>query len=151
MAGRKPLPSNLKSIKGTARKGRENKDEPRPDTHLPSPPEHLSREALVEWGRITEQLYQLGLLTEIDRAALAAYCQTYGRWAQAEADIATEGMTVETTNGNIIQSPLVGIANKALELMHKYLTEFGMTPSSRSRVAAKKADAEQDEWAGFGG
>jgi phage terminase small subunit len=34
------------------------------------------------------------------------------------------------------QNPWLQVANKQLEIMHKYLSEFGMTPASRSRVNA---------------
>lgn len=115
-----------------------NPDEAMPDPAIPSPPEHLSQAASVEWGRITQDLYTLGLLSHIDRSALAAYCVVYSRWAEAEELIKEKGILIKTTNGNVIQSPLVGIANKAMELMHKYLTEFGMTPASRARVRADK-------------
>ena len=59
----------------------------------------------------------------------------------------TMKLTETTSNGNIIQNPLVGIANKSLELMHKYLTEFGMSPSSRTRVSAKKKTGEKKGFA----
>lgn len=63
----------------------------------------------------------MGLLTELDRVALACYCTAYGRWVQAERalecmaeeDPANGGLTITTTSGNVIQNPLVGIANKA--------------------------------------
>jgi P27 family predicted phage terminase small subunit len=51
---------------------------------------------------------------------------------------------VKTTNGNIIQSPLVGIANKSLQMMHKFLIEFGMTPSARSKVSVPKGPKKND-------
>ena len=38
--------------------------------------------------------------------------------------------------GYVQQSPWVTIANKQLELMGRYMTELGMTPAARSRVAA---------------
>ena len=34
------------------------------------------------------------------------------------------------------QSPWLGIANKQLELMGRYMVELGLTPSARSRVTA---------------
>lgn len=140
MAGRKPIPSNLKVLRDTDQKCRMNPHEARPNPEIPSAPRHLSREALMEWGRITDELHRLGLLSNIDRAALAAYCQAYGRWSEAEAQIYADPdnprLTTVTANGTTIQHPLVGIANSAALLMHKFLTEFGMTPSSRTRVAA---------------
>lgn len=143
MAGRKPKPTNLKLLTGNPGKRPINKSEPKPDRCIPAPPEHLSKHALVEWGRITEHLFRLGLLSDVDRAALAAYCQTYGRWVEAEGELKASGLMIKTTNGNVIQSPLVGIANKAMELMHKFLTEFGMTPSSRSRIGVKPSGEEK--------
>lgn len=126
-----------------------NKNEPKPDLSMSSAPEHLSRYALMEWGRVTVELYRLGLLTEIDRAALAAYCQCYGRWREAEEELAKTGLTITTTNGNVIQNPIVGIANKSLEMMHKFLVEFGMTPSARTRVtpAGKDTAKKTNKWA----
>ena len=35
-----------------------------------------------------------------------------------------------------MQNPALSIANKAMQEMTKLLAEFGMTPSSRSKVAA---------------
>jgi hypothetical protein len=37
MAGRKPLPTHLKLVKGTARPHRLNKDEPKPAIAVPEP------------------------------------------------------------------------------------------------------------------
>jgi len=147
MAGRKKQPSNMKVLKGTDQPCRMNPDEAEPDLAIPSPPDHLSQDASVEWGRISQELYQLGLLSRIDRAALAAYCQAYGRWVDAERKLAQSDMLIKTKDGNIIQSPLVSIANKSLELMRKYLIEFGMTPSARARVQANKP--KDNEGKGF--
>lgn len=147
MRGRKPTPSHLKLVKGNPGKRPMNTAEPIPVRDLPNPPTELTDDAKVEWGRVSEELYRLGLLTGIDRAALAAYCQAYGRWAQAERSLAemakrdplTGGLLVKTTNGNAIQNPLVGVANKALADMVRYAVEFGMTPSARSRIETDKA------------
>jgi hypothetical protein len=37
--------------------------------------------------------------------------------------------------GYVQQNPWLTISNKQLELMHKYLSEFGLSPVSRSRVS----------------
>ena len=76
----------------------------------------------------------MGVLTTIDRAALAAYCQAYGRWVEAEERLRETPMLFKTPSGYVQQSPLLGIINKQLELMGRYLVELGMTPASRSRV-----------------
>lgn len=151
MAGRKPLPTQLKLVKGTARKGRMNADEPRPDLGIPAAPDHLNPYALMEWGRITPVLYRMGLLTDLDMAALAAYCVCYARWKEAEEKINRTGLMIKTTNGNAVQSPLVGIANRSLDLMGKFLAEFGLSPSSRSRVTATENKKQESKFGAFGG
>lgn len=138
-----------------------NKKEPKPKVRIPTAPSHLSSAAATEWKRICKELYNLGLLTGADRAALGAYCQCYGRWRMAEQAIAKAakekgaiagGMIIQTTNGNKIQSPLVGIANKAMADMMKYASEFGMTPSARTRIEASPLvdDAQEEEDEFFG-
>lgn len=100
---------------------------------------------------MVDELYACGLLTNIDRGVLAAYCQAYGRWVQAERALAkmaardetTHALMIKTTNGNAIQNPLVGTANNAMREMTKYAIEFGMTPSARSRVTAASGEEEQ--------
>ena len=85
-----------------------------------------------------------GILSALDRGALAAYAQAYGRWVAAERalrvmaarDAVTAGLVIRTQGGNAIQNPLVGTANKAMADMVRYAAEFGLTPSARSRVTA---------------
>ncbi len=158
MRGRKPKPSGLKLVTGTDRADRRNPEEPKPQPACPDPPGHLKGEARAEWDRVCVQLVTLGILSQIDRAALAAYCQAYGRWIQAETaldrmadrDAVTQGLMIKTQGGNAIQNPLVGTANKAMSDMIRYAAEFGMTPSARSRIRAEGAtgsgNGELNEW-----
>lgn len=151
--GRRPVPTELKLVQGTARTTRMNKREPKPVRAMPTPPAHLSVPAKLEWLRLATELHDLGLLTRIDRAALAAYCQAYGRWVQAEQavakmaerDMLTNGLMIKTTNGNAIQNPLVGTANKAMLDMLRIASEFGMTPAARARIEADPKDGSNAE------
>jgi P27 family predicted phage terminase small subunit len=106
---------------------------------VPTCPTWLHREAKREWRRIVPHLEQLGLLTQVDRAALAAYCQLYARWWEAERAIREHGLTQETESGYVTQRPEVGIANTALTQMRRYLVEFGLTPAARTRIDAPTA------------
>lgn len=144
--GAKPTPTNIKLITGNPGNRPIPKNEPRPHSRKPTPPAHLNADAQEEWARIADELDALGILSGLDRAALAAYCQAYGRWAQAERALAkmsnqADGLIIKTQSGNMIQNPLVGVANKAMSDMMRYAAEFGMTPSARSRVSA--GDAEE--------
>jgi P27 family predicted phage terminase small subunit len=147
--GRPRKPTALKVLEGTNRADRENKNEPAVNVEIPEPPEHLSELALIEWHRIAPVLFKYGLLSNIDMAALAAYCQAFSRWAKAETQLKTESYTIKTDKGNIIQNPLVGIANQAMIQMRAFLIEFGMTPASRTKVSANKPASGSDPWADF--
>jgi P27 family predicted phage terminase small subunit len=148
--GRKPKPTALRLVGGNAGKRPLPKNEAVVALAEPTPPAFLCDDAKVEWGRVCSVLYSAGLMTELDRAALAAYCAAYGRWAQAERainrmaskDEINAALMIKTSNGNAIQNPLVGIANKAKSDMVRYAAEFGMTPSARSRVTATENEKE---------
>jgi P27 family predicted phage terminase small subunit len=150
--GPRPTPTALKLVKGNPGKRAMNRQEASVALAEPTPPAFLSDDAKVEWGRVVGVLYRAGLMTEIDRAALAAYCQAYGRWAQAERALArmaekdtlNAGLIIRTKNDNAIQNPLVGIANTAKRAVVKYAAEFGMTPSARTRVNANPDDEKPE-------
>ena len=148
--GRKKTPTKLKVIKGTNRKCRENKNETIVPIGIPSPPDHLSKIALTEWNRIAPKLYKAGLMSEIYMAALAGYCDAYGMWCKSCEQLKDEQLIITTTNGNIIQNPLVGIVNQSREHMRKFSTEFGASPASSAKVSAKDMGEKKDEWADFG-
>jgi P27 family predicted phage terminase small subunit len=136
MRGRKPKPSRLRIVGGNAGRRPINTREPKPAIAAPSAPAVLRGEARREWRRVVPMLEAMGVLAAIDRAALAAYCQSYGRWLDAERELRRAGLTFETDKGNHVQSPLVGIARRAMADVVRYSAEFGMTPSARSRVQA---------------
>jgi phage terminase small subunit len=55
---------------------------------VPACPAHLSRTAKAEWKRLARQLEILGIISQLNRAAFAAYYQAYGRWVEAERKLA---------------------------------------------------------------
>jgi P27 family predicted phage terminase small subunit len=145
---KKPTP--LKILQGTDRADRRNKNEPKPKPAIPDPPEHLSEYAKKEWDKITKILLPLGLLTDLDAAALAGYCQAYGRWRLAEEELEkSPGLVIKTISGNYIQNPLVGIANKAMEHLRKFITMFGLSPADRSRVSVEKQKQSENRFEKF--
>jgi P27 family predicted phage terminase small subunit len=134
--GPKPKPTALRRMQGNPGKRGYNHEEPEPPEGLPSCPEHLNPAARDEWDRLANVLHEMGVVTLVDRAALAAYCQCYGRWVEAEEKLRATPILLKTATGYVQQSPWLSIANKQLELMGRYMAELGLTPASRSRVAA---------------
>ena len=150
VAGRRPIPTALKLLRGNPGHRPLNDREPAPKAKLPKVPEYLSDVAKQEWRRTGRRLAALGLVTEIDGTALAAYCVAFARWVDAEKQIQQSGTVIKV--GKMLQvSPYLAIANKAMAQMCRLLGDFGMTPSSRSRVKAEKDNGINDEEAQFFG
>lgn len=148
MRGRKPKPTALKVIEGNRGKRPLNQSEPKPGKGDKPPrcPIHLSKAAKSEWKRLARHLWELGLLTPADRAVFACYCQAWATWKAAEEAVKKEGFTITTTNGNVVQNPLVGVANKAQERLKAFAAELGLSPSARTRIhVPPKADKTLDE------
>jgi P27 family predicted phage terminase small subunit len=96
---------------------------------------------------MVELLLPTGILASIDADALACYCVTYARWVEAVGFIHTDGPITESTRGNETISPWVRIAQDAEKQMIRFLTEFGLTPVSRSKVHVRAE--KKDELAEF--
>ena len=134
--GRKPKPTELKILEGNPGKRPLNLNEPKPNKKAPKCPDWLSDEAKNEWKRMSKQLEDLGLLTEIDMTSFAGYCQAYARWREAEEFINKHGTIVKTPSGYWQQVPQVSIAQTYLKIMNRFCEQFGLTPSSRSRIVS---------------
>jgi P27 family predicted phage terminase small subunit len=128
-----PRASSFPRARGRSAQRPMNTSEPRP---LPTCPSHLCSTAKAEWKRLTRDLHKL------ERAVLAAYCQACGRWVQAERKLKETALVLKLPSGYIQQNPWLTIANKQLELMHKYLSELGLSPVTRTRVQARPLEDE---------
>lgn len=135
MRGRKPKPTRLKILTGNPGKRPLNLNEPRPEPAVPECPPELGPAAQREWQRLVGELASLKVLTNLDRAALGAYCGAYALWAESTEAIQKFGVMVKSPTGFPIQSPYVSIANRQAEIMMRIAAEFGFTPASRGRIS----------------
>jgi P27 family predicted phage terminase small subunit len=152
--GTKPKPTKLKVLEGT-RKDRVNQSEPSPPKVAPECPKWLLDEAKAEWNRMAPILEQMGLLTSIDKAAFAGYCQAYAKWRGAEEFLKEHGTTYKIPkrgkDGKVISIymapfPEVAIARASLEQVRQFCVEFGLTPSSRGRISLPSNNDLDDEF-----
>lgn len=142
--GRKPKPTALKLLEGNPGKRQLNMNEPRFAQKMPPEcPDWLEEEAQAEWNRLSETLFEMGILTDLDVAPFAAYCQAYARWREAEEFISQHGSIVKTKTGYWQQVPQVSIAHTNQKAMLQAAAEFGLTPSARSRIIAGNAKKEE--------
>lgn len=129
MPGPPPEPTQLKILKGNPGKRPLNTAEPQPRREPPTCPLWLLPEAKREWRRIVPELSRLGLLTVVDRAALAAYCQSWARYVDAETAASASKVRLYA------------------DLMRAFLVQFGLTPASRAKLSAGPAPREADPMA----
>lgn len=143
--GPPPIPTKIKLLRRNPGKRALNANEPKPRSVIPTCPTHLNAEGRKEWRRITRELAPLGLVSNLDRTALAIYCDAYARWVDATDNIRQFGLIVKAPGGYPMPSPYLPILNKSIEQMRAFIVEFGMTPASRSRVATDMPDEEDAE------
>jgi len=111
--GPKPKPTELRVLDGDHHKSRYNLSEPRPGSLLDAdaiPPRVQNLpEALEMWQFLAPKLVTMGIAGDVDRYALEALCVTYAMWGL---------------------KPSVQMTTK----LQAMLSEFGLTPSSRTRL-----------------
>jgi P27 family predicted phage terminase small subunit len=150
MKGRKPKPTSIRLLEGNPGKRAINHREPQPPDGVPECPEFLDDVAKAEWFRTVTVLKEMQLLSRADRSALAGYCTAYSRWVEAEAQVKKFGAIVKSPEkGFPMKSPYLTVADQALETMRKFMVEFGLTPSSRSRIHVPEGAGAVDEFEAF--
>ena len=142
MRGRKPLPTAVHEMQGTYKKNpqRRRGSEPQPPPGAPECPGHLDDVAQEEWAMMCQILSDMGVLSKADRAALELYCQSYSDWRKACENVEKFGQVLVDTDGDQAQpakrNPYDLIKERCGAACLRLLVEFGLTPSSRTRVSA---------------
>ncbi len=136
ISGPKPKPTAIKKL-GPRSHHSKNVDEPQPSrlVRVPQAPRWLGSDARAVFKEMARDLCALGVLTKVDLDALTRYCVVYERWRAAEKQLKKQGEIIKSPNGYLIQNPYLAIANKCLKQLDSLGAEFGLSPSSRTRVA----------------
>ncbi len=143
--GRKPKSTELKLLDGNAGQRAINEDAPKPSLAKNTKPFHwLSKPAQQIWRRSVPELIATGQLTKVDVDAFAAYCSACATFQQCEEFINKNGMTYESESVNsgvqIKKRPEVAIRSDALKIIRSFASEFGLTPSARTRIKIEQPD-----------
>ncbi|GAB3327849.1 phage terminase small subunit P27 family [Larkinella ripae] len=147
-------PTEIKKLQGTARADRTLGNEMQPTSvSLPQAPDWLSEFAKEEWYVVTSELEALGMLTKVDLFMLSNYCQQCGIIRQANEQMQNDpdwsDLVIATPNGALQPNPLLGIINKASDIVLKIAGQFGFTPSARTRIGVQKKIEEEDPFEAF--
>lgn len=152
--GRKKIPDEVKSLRGTDQPCRVAGQAPASGTTVVALPKTgLKGTAKKVFAVVATELINKNLLDVVGVDLVVAYCREMGLYHDMMRDIEREGVTVDvvTKNGVVTQiNPKRKVAEGALSAAKALAAEFGMTPSSRSRVAALLNEkTTQDEFAEF--
>lgn len=147
--GPAPQPTVLRVLRGNPGKRPLNTEEPKPRSLPPTRPAWLTGAGRQKWEELVPELERLGLLTIVDGAALAGLCQAWKDYVECTRFIKKHGRTFTTETGYICQRPEVAIAQKALQAVRALAAEFGLTPSSRSRLRVPQAEPTEDDYEEF--
>lgn len=140
--GRPPKPTALKLLEGNPGKRALNRNEPKPQPIAPRAPLWLNADARREWRRVAPELERLGLLTRVDMAALASYCEAYALLMRAAKAIDAEGLVLTSQSGYAQPHPAVGIVQRSMQNIRAFCSEFGLTPSSRGRMSLPEPETD---------
>lgn len=96
--GPKPLPANVHMLRGNPSKlsVADLTDALQPEIEIPSLPKHLLPEAKKEWRRVAGELLRYGMISKLDRTALALYVQEWAWLAWHELALQRDIKAAET-------------------------------------------------------
>lgn len=140
-AGRKPLATADKKLRGNPGKAKLNDHEAEPTklTKMPEPPDFLGEHGVKCWNINGPLLIELGLLTNADLELFGTFCQAIHIMIMSSQDINANGMTIIGARGKT-RNPALATFASASATIRSLSSEFGMTPSSRSRIQVPDPD-----------
>lgn len=150
--GRPKTPTVLKALRGTLQPCRENKLEPKPKAELPKMPRTLKGTDGGSWKKLGKKLEAMRVITGMDEMSFELLCGVYGAYIGARnalwiEDVSRPGkyiyepmyeVVVTNKDGSTYEymktRPEVAIVSDTWRRLEKMLSNFGLTPSSRSKI-----------------
>lgn len=157
MGGRPAIPTQMKVLKGTQRADRRKNEPEFKEVVIPKPaPEYFDSFAKEEWARTITRIITTKVLTEADYPAFESYCIEHGRYIRLTREIEEEGevikvfktdkktakKTVKKTLVKIFINPKCRLRKEAQEAFLKLAVQFGLTPSSRTKISVESKPVE---------
>ena len=143
MAGRKKIPTELKKVRGTLRKDREleNPMEVKRANGIPVAPKWLSEIGKEQFSIVCNQLNDLSMLYDVDVKLIEAYANAISLHIECEQALRKNGRvqvyTDEDGNPKHAQIvPLQTVSKQSLDQALKLASQFGLTPSARTKISA---------------
>lgn len=152
MSGPPKTPTHLRLVRGNPSKRPINKNEPQPPKGVPPVPKHFDKQGKYWFKRMAEELDAIGVISQLDARALELLVEAYTEYRHHCETLDREGYTyavysdADADEGKereirmIKPHPAAMMKADAWKRLRAMLAEFGMTPSSRSKVSKDKPD-----------
>ena len=131
--GPPPAPTRLRVLHGETRPSRLNRHEPEPPGGFPAMPDDLDPEAQAEWHHVEAHMAATGVIRQVDRLLLRAYCEAASRYLQSVRLYATSGpLLPDRGHHGVVKNPLHQIVRDNEATLRALARELGLTPSARA-------------------
>ena len=134
--GRKKIPTEIARLRGSAKKDpqRINHNEPKPTQKKTRRPMWIKdKHAKEAYTYYVNLLDELGVVTVAERVAMEQLAVAYANWRRCQEASDRDGIVIDgKRNPNDIA------ARDWYDRLLKILVEFGLTPSSRTRIVVNK-------------
>jgi P27 family predicted phage terminase small subunit len=149
-------PTRIKQLEGNRGKRKLNQNEPQPPVVVApdAPPEWLSKLGKAAWNSKARELIAYRVLTSWDYETLAAWCNAYAEWREADEKLKTElPVLVSDKTGYTYPNPWVAIRRNSRREMVRIGGLLGLNPADRSRLnvdtTQKDGKSEAEEMIGY--
>ncbi|RBW69468.1 phage terminase small subunit P27 family [Bacillus taeanensis] len=163
VAGRKAKPVNLHLLEGNkshlTKEEIEKRQKAEESLTLKSdnikPPTWLDSEGKKTFRKLIKEFEEIDLLVNVDVYMIAMFCDAYSDYIECTKIIQDEGKLIEHTNKagetNRIPHPLLTKKSHAFNQMKAMASEFGLTPSARTKLIQNmqvEGDNEDNSFSG---
>ena len=137
--GPKKTPTAILKMRGAWR-AKTRTGEPQPNSTQLDSPEFLGPREKIIFDQMSEALYRVGVLTEIDGSSLSRYAICLVRWIDAEAALSAGTPTHIEIMGDdekikgYKETPPYMVSCKMHDQLLKLECQFGLTPASRPNL-----------------
>ena len=139
---------------------RENKQEPKPRSIEPPKPDVVKQDPIAnqKWDSLANLLDEVGLLANTDGELMELFCITFSQYRKLLGQVNKTGFTLvskELDGVTVKRNPIMTEYKAAADMLRRLIPEFGLSPSSRSRLVAVSSESRKDdpfdEWLKRGG
>ncbi|QVJ00338.1 phage terminase small subunit P27 family [Nocardiopsis eucommiae] len=90
------------------------------------------------WNQLAPDMEKTGVLTPWDVDALAVFCDAVINHRRASEEVNKHGLLVQGAKGNLVRNPAVQVARDYADLMVRFGSRFGLSPSDRAGLKVER-------------